>query len=302
MLSYRSLFFRYILQHKEIKNLEYYHSFNSALTNTRHLFEVPYVVNTVQAVRDLYHTRVSLKSLWKEASTGRPDSKWSVIAITNVSCFVTHRGGLLDWGNFSDSSDNDDDETDAPPPPPPSPSPVGTVLPRGKKYKFKKKKKEAKFGHSSSENDEEDEDEDEDEQVERGLYKTVFREDQMFYEQILIDEKEEGKQALLETKSYGEDLCFFYALAYLHFKVDNDSVAKRRPRSRMKWPPASSNRKKRRGGASTSVDNGPPGGAAAAAAAAVSVDPIQVRASQKVISTMLECIQNSEIVQLFIPV
>ena len=296
MLSYRSLFFRYILQHKEIKNLEYYHSFNSALTNTRHLFEVPYVVNTVQAVRDLYHTRVSLKSLWKEASTGRPDSKWSVIAITNVSCFVTHRGGLLDWGNFSDSSDNDDDETDAPPPPPPSPSPVGTVLPRGKKYKFKKKKKEAKFGHSSSENDEEDEDEDE--QVERGLYKTVFREDQMFYEQILIDEKEEGKQALLETKSYGEDLCFFYALAYLHFKVDNDSVAKRRPRSRMKWPPASSNRKKRRGGASTSVDNGPPGGAAAA----VSVDPIQVRASQKVISTMLECIQNSEIVQLFIPV
>ena len=204
------IFCRYVLKNIETLEMVYYHSYNTSSNNTSHFFEEPFSFTDVERDTALLQDQVTLEKLRAEAFTFRPDTKWVVESVTNVSAFLTHTGALL-WHPSppSDDSGDDDDDDVSDPDDDDKPSPVRRIL------------KKARFGHNPFAYDEAESDggsEMEEEGVSDAEGSQQDSGDELLEEDGPVSEKKERFRALLDTKDYGKDLCFFYALAYLQWR------------------------------------------------------------------------------------
>ena len=164
-------------------------------------------MTTPERVDTLVRDVVTLEVLFNKAIHSRPNSKWRVESLANISAFISHTGMFIDWPVLPG---------DDPPPPPPPPPP--------KKSRKRKLPADAKFGRNPFIDDQAGCDDDDDDEQE-ATPSTQNNEQEAAPSTQNSEGKLELKQALRRTFSYGEDLCFFYAIAWRQWLIELEKAS-----------------------------------------------------------------------------
>ena len=86
--------FQYILYCHESERERYFHSYNTAQQNTHFILSAPFNIDTRSRVDDFLDT-VTFGDLLDFAYMGRPDTKYTVSLITQISLHLFHTGHVL---------------------------------------------------------------------------------------------------------------------------------------------------------------------------------------------------------------
>ena len=100
-----------LLQNSSTNQIAYYTAYNTAESNTSHVYVEPIKVLSPAAIDEVL-AKFGIPELTAHATRAPQSSSWSVLRVTNLVLFLTHGSMIMDWPSNNETGDDDDDDDD----------------------------------------------------------------------------------------------------------------------------------------------------------------------------------------------